>query len=460
MAALFRIHRGREQGQGRIQGHAPPRLPSRIRLQVARAAAATLRPSAPEQGHFSTRMPDGLSFRCASCQYGRWLAGPPAPVGACTLCGQSEPTHRAGGGRVDPTQVLSRRRCPCQPKALFAGVARAPARARPRSGPVLPVSRGHPAMTTGLVVEIENARYPGPLPLEHRRSGRELYAEPMSLVGHVPGDRPSRPRLSAWLQEKLFERRIVQVMGRLDDDIAVEAAAALMTLDAAADRPIELHLDSPDGTLEAAFILIDAIDQLHGTLRVQCRGQVGGPAIGVAAAADHRSAAPHTRFRLSQPIGAVCRDAGSDRCAQPAAAGAALATPRASRAAHGPAGRGDRRGHAPRAVSRRGRSARLRAHRRDRSRPIAIEVRAAPGRGGRDPSRAAAGGADWSPPARAVSRCRAHSAARDQEGGGPSPESRHCFVTAATPESHSWSDPAPVCRKVSTRIVQSAVVRR
>ena len=91
-------------------------------------------------------------------------------------------------------------------------------------------------------------------------------------------------------------------MGRLDDDISVEAAAALMTLDAAADRPMELHLDSPDGTLEAAFILIDAIDQLHGTLRVQCRGQVGGPAIGVVAAADHRSAAPHTRFRLSQPI--------------------------------------------------------------------------------------------------------------------------------------------------------------
>ena len=36
-------------------------------------------------------------------------------------------------------------------------------------------------------------------------------------------------------------------------------------------------------------------------LRVQCRGQVGGPAIGVVAAADHCAAAPHGRFRLSQP---------------------------------------------------------------------------------------------------------------------------------------------------------------
>jgi ATP-dependent Clp protease protease subunit len=36
-------------------------------------------------------------------------------------------------------------------------------------------------------------------------------------------------------------------------------------------------------------------------VRALCRGQVGGPVIGVLAAADHRAAAPHTRFRLFQP---------------------------------------------------------------------------------------------------------------------------------------------------------------
>jgi len=83
----------------------------------------------------------------------------------------------------------------------------------------------------------------------------------------------------------------VLVTGRLDDDAAAEAAAVLMALDANADKPIELHLDSADGTL----------DLLRAMLRVQCRGQVGGPAIGVVAAADHRAAAPHARFHLSQP---------------------------------------------------------------------------------------------------------------------------------------------------------------
>ena len=100
--------------------------------------------------------------------------------------------------------------------------------------------------------------------------------------------------LGRWLQEQLFARRIVLVTGRLDDDAAAASAAALMALDANADKPIELHLDSADGTLEAAFVLIDTLDLLRAMLRVQCRGQVGGPAIGVVAAADRRAAArPH-----------------------------------------------------------------------------------------------------------------------------------------------------------------------
>jgi ATP-dependent Clp protease, protease subunit len=104
-----------------------------------------------------------------------------------------------------------------------------------------------------------------------------------------------------WLQEQLFERRIVLVTGRLDDAAAVKAAAALLSLDASGSVPIELHLDSPDGELGAAFVLIDTADTLRSALRVLCRGLVGGPAIAVVAAADHRTAVPHARFHLSQP---------------------------------------------------------------------------------------------------------------------------------------------------------------
>jgi ATP-dependent Clp protease protease subunit len=107
--------------------------------------------------------------------------------------------------------------------------------------------------------------------------------------------------LGDWLQEQLFERRILLVTGRLDGAAAAKAAATLLALDASGNRPIELHLDSSDGALEAAFVLIDTADALRSALRVLCRGQVGGPVIAVVAAADHRAAAPHARFHLSQP---------------------------------------------------------------------------------------------------------------------------------------------------------------
>jgi ATP-dependent Clp protease, protease subunit len=81
-----------------------------------------------------------------------------------------------------------------------------------------------------------------------------------------------------------------------------QAAAEIMTLDATGDEPIDLYLDSADGTLEAAFVLIDTLDLAHATVRVHCRGQVGGPAIGVVAAADRRAASPYTRFRLAEPV--------------------------------------------------------------------------------------------------------------------------------------------------------------
>jgi ATP-dependent Clp protease, protease subunit len=107
--------------------------------------------------------------------------------------------------------------------------------------------------------------------------------------------------LGDWLQEQLFERRIVLVTGPLDDVAAARAAAALLTLGASGNGPIELHLDSPGGALGAAFVLADTADTLRAELSVLCRGQIGGSAIAVVSAADHRTAAPHTRFHLSQP---------------------------------------------------------------------------------------------------------------------------------------------------------------
>ena len=104
-----------------------------------------------------------------------------------------------------------------------------------------------------------------------------------------------------WQPEKLHDHRVVLLTGRLDDTSATRAMAALVSLDADGDGPIELHVDSADGSLEAAFALIDTLGRIRAPVHARCRGDVGSPAIGVVAATRHRSASPYTRFRLAQP---------------------------------------------------------------------------------------------------------------------------------------------------------------
>jgi hypothetical protein len=79
-----------------------------------------------------------------------------------------------------------------------------------------------------------------------------------------------------WLEDRLFERRIVVVTGRLDDDAAARAAAALLALDALGERSIELHLSVADATLDAAFVLIERWTRsIH---RCACSAAVGSGA--------------------------------------------------------------------------------------------------------------------------------------------------------------------------------------
>jgi ATP-dependent Clp protease protease subunit len=105
----------------------------------------------------------------------------------------------------------------------------------------------------------------------------------------------------SWLEERLFERRIVLCRGVLDDPLAGRVAAELMTLDALGDGAVELQLDSEGASLEAAWTLIDVIDLLGVPVNIVCSGRVQGAAVGLLSAGGRRTALPHARFRLTDP---------------------------------------------------------------------------------------------------------------------------------------------------------------
>jgi ATP-dependent Clp protease protease subunit len=117
----------------------------------------------------------------------------------------------------------------------------------------------------------------------------------------VPQPAEAEPGLEPWLAERLFDRRIVIIHGLVTGPSATNAAAALLTLDALATDPVQLHLSTPDGDLDAVFAIVDALDVMRAPVHAIATSEVGGGALGIYAAARRRLAFPHARFRLAEP---------------------------------------------------------------------------------------------------------------------------------------------------------------
>jgi ATP-dependent Clp protease, protease subunit len=128
-------------------------------------------------------------------------------------------------------------------------------------------------------------------------NARFPYGDPIpDRTGSNGGD-----NVSPWLEERLFDRRIVLLAGTLTDMTANHVAAALLTLDAVSTEPVALHVSSPDGELSAAFAIVDAIDAMRAPVHAVVPSMTGGAAVLVLTAADRRLAYRHARIRLSEP---------------------------------------------------------------------------------------------------------------------------------------------------------------
>jgi ATP-dependent Clp protease protease subunit len=114
----------------------------------------------------------------------------------------------------------------------------------------------------------------------------------------LPGTGPGIP---GWLEERLFDQRIVMLRGPLTQQSATGIAAALLTLDAAGPAPVQLHVASSAGELGAALAIIDVLDAMAAPVHAVVTAEAGGAVLAVLAAAEQRSAYKHARFKLAEP---------------------------------------------------------------------------------------------------------------------------------------------------------------
>jgi ATP-dependent Clp protease, protease subunit len=132
--------------------------------------------------------------------------------------------------------------------------------------------------------------------------GRYPYRTPEPWPPPPGGPGPGREQhLSPWLEERLFDRRIVMLRGPLSAGVASQVAAALLTLDVMGTELVQLHVSAPDGELTAAFTVVDALDAMRAPVHAVVTAEAGGAAVAVLAAAERRLAYRHARIRLSEP---------------------------------------------------------------------------------------------------------------------------------------------------------------
>ncbi|MCP2342648.1 ATP-dependent Clp protease proteolytic subunit [Actinomadura rupiterrae] len=114
---------------------------------------------------------------------------------------------------------------------------------------------------------------------------------------------------------KLFEERIVFLGSPVDDTSANDVTAQMLALEGMdPDRPINLYINSPGGSLTAMLAIYDTMQYVRPVVETTCLGQaVSAAAILLAGgAAGKRQALAGARILLAEPEVGVSRGSSSD----------------------------------------------------------------------------------------------------------------------------------------------------
>ncbi|HET9952206.1 MAG TPA: ATP-dependent Clp endopeptidase proteolytic subunit ClpP [Candidatus Eisenbacteria bacterium] len=127
----------------------------------------------------------------------------------------------------------------------------------------------------------------------------------MSLVPFVV-EQSGRGERAYDIFSRLLKDRIVFIGTPIDDSIANLVIAQLLFLEAEdPDRDINLYINSPGGVVTAGLAIYDTMQFIKPDVATICMGQAAsmGALLLCAGAAGKRSALPHSRVMIHQPLG-------------------------------------------------------------------------------------------------------------------------------------------------------------
>jgi ATP-dependent Clp protease protease subunit len=127
----------------------------------------------------------------------------------------------------------------------------------------------------------------------------------MSLVPIVV-EQSSRGERAYDIFSRLLKDRIIFVGTVIDDIVANLTIAQLLFLEAEdPDRDIHLYIHSPGGIVSAGLAIYDTMQFIRPDVATICMGQASsmGALLLAAGAKGKRSALPHSRIMIHQPMG-------------------------------------------------------------------------------------------------------------------------------------------------------------
>ena len=133
-----------------------------------------------------------------------------------------------------------------------------------------------------------------------RQAPQSLGLVPMVIEQTARGER------SFDIYSRLLKERVIFLVGPVEDYMANLVVAQLLFLEAEnPDKDIHLYINSPGGSVSAGLSIYDTMQFIKPDVSTMCIGQACsmGAFLLAAGAKGKRSALPHSRVMIHQPLG-------------------------------------------------------------------------------------------------------------------------------------------------------------
>lgn len=113
--------------------------------------------------------------------------------------------------------------------------------------------------------------------------------------------------LSHNVWRKLYDNRVLYLRGPIEDTVADELVAQLMSMDAESDKDVTLYINSPGGLVSGLFAIYDVMQYVRCDVQTICMGFAASAAAVLLAAGTpgKRFCLPNGRVLIHQPHGEI-----------------------------------------------------------------------------------------------------------------------------------------------------------